>query len=502
LDKPLLPRRTWPWPDLDARIAEVAAWSNAGTDLHRPLRLLTWPVVRRTNAGFIPALLSHGVPVPQDIVLHTRDVLHRLVESNTPTWPRFARWLAELDHDFAVGAFRDLALTRTSDPERYRAWAFLHETSLEDSVEVGEQLITDPHVTRTTRFRIGDHLAEFNLDTALTAFDRVTHNDLRNQAAEFIAKHTPDRAIDLYTATASDPSVPDTHRLEASRQVLSHRRDTGLDLHFSLLTTTVRTHVMDDLRREVPHRLTTRLNQLYRTGPPATRLDFARYLVTHLSGGPEVMTTLATDPSQSPESQFHALNSDPRAATPELLTTVITCFTTHNQTKVDALTLLAKLSPDTAQDLLTTVITNKNLPFHTRLEAVIPPSHHLGQHRTTALYRLLATEDGATSAQRNSAIRKTARPYDLLRDLATSPSLTYLQRKPFLTKLPRTDRITALTTIINSPAEKDTTKLTAATALGRLDKNRAALSLTAMADDPALPRSVRNRARTLARQFS
>jgi hypothetical protein len=231
---------------------------------------------------------------------------------------------------------------------------------------------------------------------------------------------------------------------------------------------------------------------------------------------------------------------------------------------VEAITFLAALSPDTALDLLRVIVADKDLAYHTRMEAVVPPSRHLGPQRTTDLYRILATEDVATRTQRDAAAsaatkidvtrgrklyeelvrnadlsvddrlyftRKTGRPLDLLREfaresgpvqirmaqeaasqgakadrayllqLAASPSLSYTSRKPIIEKLSRADRIAVLVTIIGSPVEDEYAKLTGAIALGSLDREKAAEKLTAMADDPTLSRSTKNQARNAARRF-
>jgi hypothetical protein len=505
----LRPQRTWPWPDLEVKIALVERWVVAGVDLRGPLRRLTWPLIRRTNLGFVSALVSRGVVVPQNVVDAARDALRTLVNGRAvdAEWRRYAQWFAELDPDLAITVLQRLAEPPSRpETERHRALIFLHETSPEDAVWVAEVLASDIAVPRSTRFRIGEMLADRDLATAIAVFDRVAtrsrHGEIRNQAAEFIRRHAPDKAADLSARTAADPDIGDSHRLTASRHVLSHDRRRGIDLLFGLLATAsgnlVLVEVMNDLRREDPKRLTTRLDALRSTGAPSARHHFVQYLVEHLGGGPEEVAELATDPDLSPEKQLQALDIDRAAATPEIVTGIIERFKNHSPAKVRAIALLAKLSPDPAFGYLNAIVTDPRLAFHTRMEAVAQTARPLGSHRTTALYRTLASADEATAEQRDAAASATAKidvvkSRELYEDLARRRDLRVEDRLRFAKKAGRDRSLVLLREFAHEPGEDDAMRVVAALEAASTGNRDDRLYLRKLAATPSVSYSLRER---------
>ncbi|MGM1063973.1 hypothetical protein [Saccharothrix sp. Mg75] len=415
----LRPRRTWPWPDLEARVAEVRGWAEAGVELGGPLRRLTWPVVRRRNAGFVPALLSRGVPVPDDVVAAARRALRALVGGHAPdtAWRRYARWHAELDPDDAAECLAALARTPSRhETERYRAFDALHGISPERAVPVAGELVLDPRVRRTVRIPVGQVLARHDLPTALAVFERVAARSddgaVLNDVAEFFRRHDPARAFALSATTAANRRLPDAERLTAARHAFAHDPGRGVALLADLVDDAAgddaRGAALDELRRVAPDRLAGLLDDRRRTAAPERRLYLARYLVERLGRGPEVVVDLASDRTVPVELRLRALDVDRRATTAEVLEGVVADAGDDFGVAVRAVALLAPLSPDSAFEHLHRVATDRRFPFRDRARAVKAAAGHLGQRQRTALHRDMAL-GAATARERADAVAALVR---------------------------------------------------------------------------------------------
>ncbi|QFZ18354.1 hypothetical protein [Saccharothrix syringae] len=411
----LRPRRTWPWPDLEAVVALVERCAEAGIDLGGPLRRLTWPVVRRTNAGFVATLVERRVAVPRDVVEAAGEALRKLVNGHAADgpWRLYAGWYAGVAPDLAVTVLQRLAANGSRrEAERYRAWLFLHENFPEDSDWVAGELASDPGVSPAVCWAVDDVLAARDPATAVAVFARVADRSpdgaVRNRAAGHVERHDAAAALDLFATTGANRALGDAHRLAASRRVLSHDRYRGVDLLVDLLESAsvdaVRGEVMNDLHGVAPKRLEARLDVLRGTGAPPVRVQTTRYLREHLGRGPEVTAELAADPTMPPRDRFLALERDPEAATPGILLGVVDSFEEHGQDEVRALTLLAKLFPDAAFGRIGDYTTDQRVPFRVRAEAVARAARFLGPRRTTDLYRGMAVADEATTAQRDAVV--------------------------------------------------------------------------------------------------
>ncbi|MEV8443433.1 hypothetical protein AB0425_39185 [Actinosynnema sp. NPDC051121] len=474
----LRPRLTWPWPDLEDAIAVARHWAEAGGDLGGPLRRLTWPVVRRTNVGFVSALVRHGVAVPPEAVEAAREALRALVNGHAAddAWQRYARWFTELTPDLAVTVLQRLARAGSRpEDERYRAWAFVDAHFPEDSPEVALDLAADTGVHRATRFAIGKTLAARDPAVLVDVFHRVgrqtTAGGIRNQAAEILAPHDHVKSLELFTHTAAGGTSGDADRLTACREVCRRDPDKGVDLLFDFLEDTstdrVRGEVLDDLHRMAPTRLRTRLDALRRTGAPSTRLHFTRHLVERFGAGPDVVVDLATDPTVPPQMRFASLDIDRRAATPAVVAGIITGFREHGPVKVRAIALLVTLSPEDGFGHLLDLVADRQVPHRARMAAVTEAGRPLDRRRRTELYRSLATEDEATADQRQAALSAVAkidpsRHRDLCAELARRSDLTVEDRVRFAVRAGRGRALELLREFARDSGEVDAMRIGAA----------------------------------------
>lgn len=474
----LRPRRTWPWPDLEDAVAVARHWAEAGGDLGGPLRRLTWPVVRRTNVGFVSALVKSGVAVPPKAVEAAREALRALVNGHAPdaAWQRYARWFTDLTPDLAVTVLQRLARDRQRpEDERYRAWAFVDAEFPEDSPEVARDLAADSGVHRATRLAIGRTLAARDPAVLVDVFHRVgrqtTDGAIRNQAAEILSPHDRAKSLELFTETAAGGTSGDADRLTACREVCRRDLDKGVELLFDFLEDTstdrVRAEVLDDLHRVARTRLGTRLDALRRTGAPTARLHFTRYLVERFGAGPEVVVELAADPTVPPEIRFASLDIDRRAATPAVVAGIIGSFREHGPVKMRAITLMVALSPEDGFGHLRDVVVDRRVPHRARMAAVAEAGRPLDRGRITELYRSLATEDEATVEQREAALAAVAkvdasRHRDLCAELARRHDLPAEHRLRFAGRAGRGRALELLREFARDSGEVDAMRIGAA----------------------------------------
>ena len=394
-------------------IASVRRWGEAGVDVEGRLRRLTWPVVRRWNAGFIAALMSEGVPVSPGVVAAARKALRALVkgQASDAAWYRYAGWYAEVDREEAAELLSALARKSRYGTGRYRAFVALHGIHPERAVPVGEDLVTDHRVRHPVRHGVLMVLAERDLSAALGVAERAAarphHGPVRIEATGFVRLHDRRKAFDLSVAIASDLELTHSDRQAAS--LLTHDIDparsgeTLTGVVGSAPGTAERVEAMDNVHRRNPGHLAKYLDEHRWTATPEERLDFTRYLVERFGRGPAVLVDLASDRTVPVEIRLQALDIDQRAATPHVLESIITDARGSLQLTVPAIVLLVPVSPDSAFDHLHGIATDRGYAFNDRMRAVKAAVGLFKPQQKAALYRGVVTGDGVTTAELKTA---------------------------------------------------------------------------------------------------
>ncbi|MEY8040041.1 NACHT domain-containing NTPase [Saccharopolyspora cebuensis] len=416
----LAPQQSWPWPHLEVKAFLAARWADeAGVDLTRMLRkLLRWGRWRH-NIGFLAKLVQEGVELDQDLVDRAVRILCKVVsnpKSASNEWKDCLTWLEDLDKNRAAHELEALASTAPWD-RRYEAVRELASLHGERALPVIRQFINDARVGTTPRTVLARHLRDLGIKQVHALFTDIAADEsngaLRVEAAKIL---TSELGHDLAVmgALTVDLGLDDEKRLEASKIVLEHDVDRGLDALSALVHSATEPSVWRDAVRLIearnPGRAEAELTAFTESekAPIDLRFDAARILVREYEREVGLLLEMAKSRKLDRERRLAAAKmarrDDLEAAAALILDIVASCAPTDPY-RLEALECLVGINDAEAFSALRDFVRTPDQDDPSRFRAVEISDRCASPATVADLYGELATSSSVNSAWRVKAAR-------------------------------------------------------------------------------------------------
>ncbi|MGW5702123.1 trypsin-like peptidase domain-containing protein [Amycolatopsis japonica] len=224
----LIPR-PWPRQDLEVMTFLAALWAKNGKDLHPVLNRLLGRKHTRDNHRVILELHRQGIRLPDRTTAKLTDILVRWVQDHgmsNQEWRAAAGALMEISSTQATKTFEQTAGRRYSWQRRFDSGTFLLTIQPELGIKTLTALAMDKQVGGAERLKAAKKLYAHEPVRSLAALTEIVNrnepDNLRIEAAQFVAEHDLRAGLRLLRTIAFSDYVEPATRLNAARHLARH----------------------------------------------------------------------------------------------------------------------------------------------------------------------------------------------------------------------------------------------------------------------------------------
>ncbi|RSM52876.1 hypothetical protein DMH03_39405 [Amycolatopsis sp. WAC 01376] len=224
----LVPGR-WPRQDLEVMTFLAALWAKDGHDLHPVLKRLLGRKHSRDNHQLVLELHRQGILLPDRTTVRLTDVLVQWLQDkglSNHEWRTAAGALVEISPARATTTFERIAGPGHSWQRRFDSATFLIGILPELGIETFAALANDRRIGGAERLkaakRLHDHEPVQGMAALADIVNRGEPDNLRVEAALFVAEHDLRTGLGLLRTIAYSKHVEPATRLNAARHLARH----------------------------------------------------------------------------------------------------------------------------------------------------------------------------------------------------------------------------------------------------------------------------------------